>query len=155
LSQILGGKRVEKILFAATKADHVHHTQHAALTAITAALLREAVSRADFAGAETAALSLAAMRCTVEEMLSRDGAALPAVRGRLADTSKQVALYAGELPADPGRLLAPARGGAQQWLDADFGLMQFAPAKADLQPGFGPPHIRLDRAAEFLLGDRL
>ncbi len=155
LSQILGGKRVEKILFAATKADHVHHSQHSALTNITAALLREAVSRADFAGAETAALSLAAIRCTVEEMLSRDGATLPAVRGRLLDTGKQVALYAGELPADPARLLSPARDGAAQWLDADFGLMQFAPAKADLQTGFGPPHIRLDRAAEFLLGDRL
>jgi len=24
-----------------------------------------------------------------------------------------------------------------------------------LKPGEGPPHIRLDRAAEFLIGDRL
>ena len=28
LSQLLLGKRVERILFAATKADHLHHTQH-------------------------------------------------------------------------------------------------------------------------------
>lgn len=155
LSQILGGKRVEKIMFAATKADHLHHSQHGALTAITAALLREAVSRADFAGAETAALSLAALRCTVEETLTRDGASLLAVRGRQADTGKQVALYAGELPSDPARLLAPARDGAAQWLEADFGLMQFGPAISNSQPGFGPPHIRLDRAAEFLIGDWL
>ena len=35
------GKRVERILFAATKADHVHQAQHGRLTAITEALLAE------------------------------------------------------------------------------------------------------------------
>jgi predicted YcjX-like family ATPase len=146
---------VEKILFAATKADHLHHIQHPALTAITEALLREAKSRADFAGAETAALSLASLRCTVEEMLQRDGAALPAVRGRLLGSGKQAVMYPGELPADPARLLAPARDGASAWLGADYALMAFAPARSSLKPGEGPPHIRLDRAAEFLIGDRL
>jgi predicted YcjX-like family ATPase len=155
LSGILGGRRVEKILFAATKADHLHHIQHPALTAITEALLREAKSRADFAGAETAALSLASLRCTVEEMLQRDGAALPAVRGRLLGSGKQAVMYPGELPADPARLLAPARDGASAWLGADYALMAFAPARSSLKPGEGPPHIRLDRAAEFLIGDRL
>ena len=33
--------------------------------------------------------------------------------------------------------------------------MKFAPAPLSLRPGEGPPHIRLDRAAEFLIGDRL
>nr|MCU0911675.1 YcjX family protein [Paracoccaceae bacterium] len=33
--------------------------------------------------------------------------------------------------------------------------MAFAPARLSLKPGEGPPHIRLDRAAEFLIGDRL
>lgn len=101
------------------------------------------------------ALSMAALRCTVEEMLTRDGTALPAVRGRQLQTGKQVALYAGELPTDPMRLLAPARQGATGWLDSDFGLMQFGPAISDTIAGSGPPHIRLDRAAEFLIGDWL
>lgn len=155
LSGILGGKRVEKILFAATKADHLHHTQHPALTAIMQAMLRDAQSRADFAGAETLALSLAALRCTVEETISRDGHSLDAVRGRLLATGKQAAMYAGELPTDPARLLSPAREGADRWLDAEFGVMGFAPARLNLRAGDGPPHIRLDRAAEFLIGDRL
>jgi predicted YcjX-like family ATPase len=155
LSGILGGKRVEKILFAATKADHLHHTQHPALTAIMQAMLRDAQSRADFAGAETLALSLAALRCTVEETISRDGRSLDAVRGRLLATGKQAAMYAGELPTDPARLLSPAREGADRWLDAEFGVMGFAPARLNLRAGDGPPHIRLDRAAEFLIGDRL
>ncbi len=155
LTALLGGRRVERILFAATKADHLHHTQHMALTAITTAMLREAKGRADFAGAATAALSIASLRATVEEMVDRGGEALPAVRGRLLATGKQAAMYPGRLPADPAHLLHAARGGADRWLEAEFGLMGFAPAKLTLQPGVGPPHIRLDRAAEFLIGDRL
>lgn len=154
LDWLLGGKRVERILFAATKADHLHHRQHAALTAITEALLRDARARADFAGAETQALSLASMRCTVEEEIARGGETLDAVRGRLAD-GRTVAMYPGELPGDPARILAPARDGAERWLDADFALMGFAPSRFASKPGEGPPHIRLDRAAEFLIGDRL
>ncbi|MGV8949514.1 MAG: YcjX family protein [Cypionkella sp.] len=155
LSSILGGKRVEKILFAATKADHLHHTQHPQLAAIMQAMLGEAKARADFAGAATAAMSMASLRATVEETLTRDGETVEAVRGRLLSTGKQAAMYPGELPRDPARLLSPAREGAQKWLDADFALMGFAPARSSLKPGEGPPHIRLDRAAEFLIGDKL
>ena len=154
LSGLLGGRRVEKILFAATKADHLHHAQHPALTAIMAAMLAEARARADFAGAETAALSLAALRCTVEETVERNGEVVEAVRGRLL-SGKSAVMYPGQLPGDPARLLSPARLGAERWLDADFGLMGFAPARISRRPGEGPPHIRLDRAAEFLFGDRL
>ena len=154
LSALLGGKRVEKILFAATKADHLHHSQHTALTAIMAAMLAEAKSRADFAGARTEAMSLAALRCTVEELVSQGGETLEAVRGRLM-SGRSAVMYPGQLPSDPARLLAPARKGAETWLDADYGLMEFAPARMSLRPGEGPPHIRLDRAAEFLIGDWL
>ncbi|MFN7222936.1 MAG: YcjX family protein [Paracoccaceae bacterium] len=155
LTRILGGKRVERILFAATKADHLHHHQHPALTAITEALLSDAKRRADFSGARSMALSLASLRTTVEDTVQRDGAPLDVVRGRLLATGKQAAMHAGDLPSDPARILAPAREGAERWLDADFGLMGFAPARMTLKPGEGPPHIRLDRAAEFLIGDRL
>ncbi len=155
LTSLFGGKRVERILFAATKADHLHHEQHPALTAITAALLAEAKSRADFSGARTEALSLASLRATVEEMVTRDGETLPAVRGTLLSTGKPAVMYPGLLPTDPARLLSPAREGAEGWLDADYNLMTFAPARLTLKPGEGPPHIRLDRAIEFLIGDRL
>ncbi|MGL4239010.1 YcjX family protein [Tabrizicola sp.] len=155
LSALFGGRRVERILFAATKADHLHHEQHPALTAIAAALLAEAKSRADFSGAATAAMSLASLRTTVEESVTRDGVVLPAVRGTLLSTGKPALMYPGALPSDPARVLSPAREGAEKWLDADYSLMGFAPARLSLKPGEGPPHIRLDRAVEFLIGDQL
>jgi predicted YcjX-like family ATPase len=155
LSQLFVGKRVEKILFAATKADHLHHTQHARLTAIMEALTREARDRAQYSGAKTSAMSIASLRATVEEMRAHQGSELACVRGTLLDSGKQAAFYPGELPVDPTHLLGPARDGAEKWLDQDYQIMRFAPAKLSLKPGEGPPHIRLDRAAQFLIGDRL
>ena len=121
LAQLLGARRVERILFAATKAD---------------------------------AMSIASLRTTTEEILRQDGEDLPAVRGTLMD-GRQAAFYPGELPANPAELLIPAQQGATRWLDGDYAIMDFAPARNTLRPGDGPPHIRLDRAAEFLIGDRL
>jgi len=155
LGRLLGARRVDRILFAATKADHLHHAQHARLTAIMAALLREARGRADFAGARTEAMALAALRATVEETRTHNGTELDLVRGKLAETGRQAALYPGALPEDPAEILTPAREGAARWLEADYDIMRFAPARLQLQPGEGPPHIRLDRAAQVLIGDKL
>ncbi|MBR2656227.1 MAG: YcjX family protein [Loktanella sp.] len=155
LTRIFQGRRVEKILFAATKADHLHHSQHPQLTAITQALLRDASDRADFAGAKTAAMSIAALRTTVEDTIDHRDGPLDVVRGRLLDGGKQAAFYPGKLPDNPAHLLTPAREGAEKWLDADYSVMNFAPAPLTLRTGDGPPHIRLDKAAQFLLGDKL
>ena len=155
LSGLLGGKRVEKILFAATKADHLHHAQHAKLTAIMEALTREARDRAQYAGAGTAAMSIASLRATTEATMPHNGETLNVVRGTLLESGKEAAFYPGDLPQDPAHLLNPARQGAEKWLDEDYQVMRFAPAPLNLRPGDGPPHIRLDRAVEFLIGDRL
>ena len=155
LTQLLRGKRVERILFAATKADHLHHSQHGRLTAIMEALTRDARDRARFAGAQTQAMSLASLRATVEETIEHGGQTLECVRGRLLDTGREAAFYPGALPDDPAHLLGPARAGAERWLDQDYQVMTFAPAPLSLRPGDGPPHIRLDRAAQFLIGDKL
>ena len=70
LTSLLRGKRVEKILFAATKADHLHHVQHPQLTGIMEALTRDARDRARFNGAKTSALSIASLRAQVVPLLS-------------------------------------------------------------------------------------
>ncbi|WP_422072297.1 YcjX family protein [Tranquillimonas rosea] len=155
LSRILQGKRVERILFAATKADHLHHVQHPRLTSIMEALVADARARADFAGARTEAMAIAALRATTEDSVTHEGRELAVVRGLLNGSKRSAAFHPGDLPEDPARLLTPARQGEQAWLDGDYAAMDFAPQPAVLKPGEGPPHIRLDRAAQFLFGDRL
>ncbi|WP_272008761.1 YcjX family protein [Roseovarius sp. ZX-A-9] len=155
LTRLLRGRRVEKILFAATKADHLHHSQHARLTAIMEALTRTARDRARFEGAETQALAIAALRATVEETREHAGDTLDCVRGTLLDSGKQAAFYPGTLPENPSALISAAQKGQEAWLDQDYQIMKFAPAPLTLRAGDGPPHIRLDRAAQFLIGDKL
>ncbi len=99
-------------------------------------------------------MSIAALRATTEDSVDHDGRNLDVVRGTTM-AGRNAAFYPGALPEDPARLLAPAREGAERWLDADYEVMTFRPAEVRLKPGEGPPHIRLDRAAEFLFGDRL
>ena len=159
LRQQLRGRRVERISLAATKDDRLHHNQHGRLSDIMSALLTDARRRADFAGAQTQALTLAALRATTEEVRTQKGETLDCVRGVLLDEAggrgKTAAFYPGELPEDPIRLLQPATSGATAWLDGEYQSMRFAPSVLSLKPGEGPPHIRLDRAAQFLIGDRL
>ena len=111
LAPILG-RRIDRILFAATKADYLHHRQHPRLAAITEALVKDARARAHFRGAETRALAIASLRATVEQTVTRDGREVDVVRGRLLGSGEEAALFPGDLPEDPAGILAPARQGA-------------------------------------------
>jgi predicted YcjX-like family ATPase len=164
LSSILG-KRVDRILFAATKADHIHHTSHDRLEAILQELVRRAMDRALFAGANVQSVAMAAVRATREVEARENGKALAciagipiageALNGQRFDGSEEVALFPGELP-DLSRLkeegMLPALAGA------DLRFMRFRPPPLQ-KAGFGAvnvlPHIRLDRAMQFLFGDKL
>jgi hypothetical protein len=73
----------------------------------------------------------------------------------LLDGGRRAAFHPGDLPDNPAQLLAAARAGAEAWLADDYAAMRFAPQPLTLGPGEGPPHIRLDRALQFLIGDRL
>ena len=55
------GKRVDKILFAATKADHLPVSQHDELKRLLTSLLKDAQNRASFAGARTSVMALAGL----------------------------------------------------------------------------------------------
>jgi predicted YcjX-like family ATPase len=154
LSSILG-RRVDRILFAATKADHIHHSQHPRLAALLQEMLRQSAERAAFRGADVQALALASLRATTEQTVMRGGRPLDCVRGLPEGRDKPIALHPGDLPSDPKAFLEDARRGAEGWLDGDYGVMNFAPPAISLAPGDGPPHIRLDAAAEFLIGDKL
>lgn len=151
------GRRVERLLFAATKSDHLHHTQHQNLGAITTALVRESMERASYKGAHVDAIALASLRATVEQDIKQNGETLHCVRGRDLATGEEVAVYPGTLPEDPSIIVNAANRGEGQegWLSDDYDFMRFAPPLHNAKHGFGPPHLRLDMAAEFLFGDRL
>lgn len=166
LSQIFRPK-IDRILFAATKADHLHHTSHDRLEAILRHLTSRAISRAENLGVTIDVIALAAVRATREAMVRHDGQKLSAIVGtplkgeRLGydvfDGEEEAAIFPGELPADP-RDVFKGEALALSEEEADFRFLKFRPPVAALGKDSAPlplPHIRLDRAMEFLLGDRI
>jgi len=157
-------RRIDRITFAATKADHLHHTSHARLEAILARLTVSAAERARFAGAEVKVLTLAAVRATREGEVTQRGQKLPCIvgtplegetiGGKTFDGEEEYAIFPGDLPADPDEAFAAVRRGGG--LGPQF--VRFRPPLLQTRP-FGAegtlPHIRLDRALNFLIGDRL
>jgi len=158
-------RRIDRILLAATKADHVPRSSHDRLEAILGGLTVRAADRARFSGAEVRAMALAALRATQEAELKRGGA-MPALVGvplpgerigaETFDGKRKVALYPGDLPASlADALKQPQPAGSER----DVSLVRFRPQRIGPDAADGSPqpwpHIRLDRALEFLLGDRL
>lgn len=157
LSSILG-RRIDRLLFAATKADHIHHTSHDRLEAVLQELVRKAAERAQFSGASVQSLALAAVRATKEVEAHEAGGALACIAGtplpgetlggQTFDGREEIALF-------PGDLTALDRN-EQSCTPVAFLRFRPPPLQAS---GFGAspvlPHIRLDRAMQFLLGDKL
>ena len=149
------GRRIDRILFAATKADHLHQSSHDRLEAVLRHMVDDAASRAEFAGARIDVAALAAIRATREARVVQKGEELQCIAGipeageRLGATTfdgeTEAAVFPGDLPPDP----AGALSGKLE------GTLKFVRFRPPLRRNGHFPHIRLDRAIEFLIGDRL
>ncbi len=164
--------QIDRILMAATKVDYLHHSSHDRLEAILQNLTESAVTKADLAGAQVDFIALAAVRATREAVVQRGGEELACVigtpsagetlGGETFDGKTEAALFPGDLPADPQDLFRTGEGafrglttaGADR---ADFRFLRLRPPQLEVMENGVPalPHIRLDRALQFLIGDRL
>ena len=157
----LFARKIDRILFAATKADMLHHESHDRLEAIMAEIVADASGRAEIAGARIDVAALAAIRATREATVRHDGEELPCIAGipeqgeviakQTFDGKAEAAIFPGDLPDDPAAAFDGSLTGALHFVR--FRPPEAAPAKA-LQEHGSFPHIRLDRSLEFLLGDR-
>jgi uncharacterized protein len=163
--------KIDRILFAATKADHLHHQSHDRLEAILRRAVAKAVAKAEDGGAGIDVVALAAVRATREATVARGRDKLPSILGTPAegeiangetfDGNTEVATFPGDLPVDPEQLFnneAAFRGLTSASADkADFRFLRFRPPLLEHEGADSPalPHIRLDRALQFLIGDKL
>jgi hypothetical protein len=155
--------RIDSVVLAATKADHLHHTSHDRLEAILGALAEKAIGHAALSGADVKVLALAAVRATREGLAKRNGEQLPCIIGyplpgetigkRCFDGDEEFAIFPGDLPTDPKLALESLE------IEADeVRFVRFRPPNPVKLPSglYAPfPNIRLDRALQALIGDRL
>jgi len=145
LNKLFGGLKIDRLLFAATKADHVTPNQLPHLENFLQKMLTPSYNNAVFEGVKTETLAIASVKCTQAAYTTFQGQKISCIKGVPIESDKPVALFPGEIPEE-----APP---PEEWVTGRFNFVEFKPPRLTNIHG-GLPHIRLDRALEFLLGDK-
>lgn len=159
-------RRIDRILIAATKADQIHHESHDRLQAIVRRIAERAIARADFSGATVDVVAMAAVRATREGTVNRGRETLPVIigtpmagetiGGETFDGRTETAIFPGDLPETPAALFR--KGGTDPASEPNIRFVRFRPPLLERTAEgvtLSLPHIRLDRALQFLFGDQL
>ncbi|MBF0628075.1 MAG: YcjX family protein [Magnetococcales bacterium] len=139
--------RIDRLLFAATKADYVAANQHHQMERLLRRLVARSANDASFLGVEIQSQAMAALRCTRTVAREHNGRRLSFVQGTPKGRERETLLFPGEIPE-----ILPE---PEEWDTHRFHFMEFEPRRPPDAEGPTPPHIRLDQAIEFLLGDKL
>ncbi|RWD94579.1 YcjX family protein [Mesorhizobium sp.] len=160
-------RRIDRILVAATKADQLHHESHDRLQAIVRRLADRAVARANFSGADVDVVAMAAVRSTREGTVKQGREILPVIigtplkdekiDGETFDGKIETAIFPGDLPEKVDAVF-DLSGSQPENNEPAIRFVRFRPPKLERTAEgvtLSLPHIRLDRALQFLIGDRL
>lgn len=141
----LFGLKIDKLLFAATKADHVTPNQLSNLERFLQQMLAGGYHNALFEGGKVATMALAAVKCTQTAQASFQGQQISCLKGIPLDGEQAIALFPGEVPLN----IPPE----DEWTADRFNFVAFKPPRLT-HVHEKLPHIRLDYALEFLIGDK-
>ncbi|MGA7973543.1 MAG: YcjX family protein, partial [Pseudolabrys sp.] len=147
LSRLIGSPRVEKLLFAATKADHIPDMQREHLSLLLRNMAALPALEARGRNADIDVTTIASVASTVQGIQEIDGKRVQVVIGREVGAAKQAKFFAGQVPIRPPK--------AGEWGTPFLNIPVFEPPAIDPAPVDGIPHINLDVALEFLIGDKL
>ena len=136
--------KIDKVLFAATKADHVTPDQHTNLVSLLRQMVQPAWQSTAYEHIEMNCMSLASIQATRSGFINVSGAQSPALQG-VTLSGEDLTVFPGEVP-----LKLPSSG---YWQERGFEFTGFRPASSDPDSPIG--HIRIDKALEYLLGDKV
>ncbi|MEO5339596.1 MAG: YcjX family protein [Magnetococcus sp. MYC-9] len=139
--------RIDKLLFVATKVDHVAANQHGNLERLLNRIVSKPANEAIFQGVEVKTLALSSVTCTRTVVQEHEGRRLSFVQGIPKGRDQEILLFPGEIPESLPR--------AEDWDANRFRFMEFEPPRLLDPEATALPHIRLDQALQFLLGDKL
>ncbi|MCE9678258.1 YcjX family protein [Shewanella sp. AS1] len=140
--------RIDKLLFAASKVDHVTRDQQSNVLSLLSQMVDQSQQHAQFEGCDVEVMAISAIKATTHGMVQQDGKQIEVVRGRALNGQKILTLFPGEVPK---RLPQ-----ADFWDRQGFEFINFAPPQLDAgsqERHF--EHIRLDHLLQYLLGDKL
>lgn len=141
----LFSSNIDKLLFVATKADHITSDQVPNLESLMKQLVQEGGRHAEFEGIQTDYKAIASVRATDSVIATQNGQSFKAIQGIRSSDKKRVTLYPGSVPS---RL-----PDTSYWQYNRFDFDQFEPKRIDFDQPI--PHLRMDAVLQFLLADML
>lgn len=136
--------KIDKVVFAATKTDHITPDQHVNLVSLLQQMVHPAWQHAAFENIDMNCISMASVRATQAGYIPFKDSQHAAIQGSLLSGGEQT-LYPGDVPA---KLPDP-----DYFTKHRFDFSEFRPLKAERDAPLA--HIRLDKALDILLGDKL
>ncbi|WP_448554684.1 YcjX family protein [Thalassotalea montiporae] len=138
--------KIDKLMFAATKADHITPEQHTHLVSLMNQLVHGTKQQISFNAIDIKSLAIASIKSTDYGQSSHQGQMIPVVRGLAQETGKLTTLFPGAVPAK-----LPDE---DYWANHHFNFVSFAP-KQGMAEHEALPHLRIDQVLQFLLGDKM
>jgi predicted YcjX-like family ATPase len=139
--------RIEKALFAATKADHVPEVQRDHLAALLRSMVALPALDVTSNNAEIDVAALASVISTEEDTEEINGHRVQVVVGKPVGSETRAKFFVGNVPARAPR--------PEVWGKPFLNIPVFEPPLIDVSPIDGIAHINLDLALEYLIGDQL
>ena len=136
--------RIDKVLFAATKADHITPEQHNALVSLLQQMVHPAWQNVAFEGIDMNCISMASIQATTTGFVTSGDATVPAIQGETLQ-GDAITLFPGDVPKKlPGESF---------WKENGFEFISFRPKETESDSPL--PHLRMDKALQYLIGDKL
>lgn len=136
--------KIDKLVVAATKADHASLDQQNNMYQLLSSLLSNVKQRVQYHGVDIAHFVLSAIRASESGMVEHEGKKVHVVKG--SDVSGEtVVMFPGEVPS--------VMPDTTIWDTHEFSFPEFAPTHSIATHGI--QHIRMDQVIEYLLGDKL
>lgn len=140
--------RIDKLLFAASKVDHVTRSQQSHVLSLLAELVKSTQQGAKFDGCEVETMAISAIKATSHGMVKQGNTQIEVVQGEELTTRTQITVFPGEVPQT-----LPEH---EFWQKQGFEFVSFAPPMAlPAAKGASFDHIRIDHLLQYLIGDKL
>lgn len=137
--------RIDRLLFAASKVDHVSRDQQSSLVKLLSSILQPSRKHARFDGCHVETMAISAIKATEHGIVKQDGQHVEVIIGARLNDGAATTLFPGQVPDEVPN--------ASFWHQQGFHFQAFAPKKYESNQAF--EHIRLDHLLQYLLGDKL
>ena len=144
--------KIDKLLFAATKADHVTAEQHAPMVSLLNQLIYQSKHKLNYEAIEMKTLAVASVKSTQSGKSLHQGQQISVIQGnRLVANNpnaqgERITVFPGSVPDK-----LPDQ---QYWQTSAFNFINFAPP-SNMSKHQCLPHIRMDQVLQFLLADKM